>query len=82
MQDRELWVVFEMSVRGQPSGRHAVCPQSEWAAMQSGGHRLVQDCIGSEGLAERLARGTSGDTVARVHRRSALEPTAATPQLG
>jgi hypothetical protein len=43
----------------------AVCEQGEWDAMQKaepGVRLLVRGRIGSEEEAEKLARGTSGDT--------------------
>jgi hypothetical protein len=59
-----LWVVYKMTVRGNPDGMKAVCEQSEWDAMelaQPGYHTLIQAGIANEAEAERLARGTSGD---------------------
>jgi hypothetical protein len=63
------WVVYQMTVSGQPSGRNAVCEQAEWDAMEAerpGYHTLVRAGIPTEGEAERLARGTSGDVKPRV----------------
>jgi len=63
------WVVYRTPIRGQPSGVNAVCEQSEWEAMEKdrpGYHTLIQAGIPSEGEAERLARGKSGDAVPRV----------------
>jgi hypothetical protein len=61
-----LWVVYQVSLRGKPGGEmNVVCQQGEWDAMESaqpGQCTLVQDGITSEGEAERLARGTSGDS--------------------
>ena len=54
-----LWVVYRMTIHGKASGMNAVCPQSEWEAMeraQPGYHTLVQTGITNEGEAERLAR--------------------------
>jgi hypothetical protein len=47
---------------------NAVCDQSEWYEMewaQRGHHKLIQAGIANEGEAERLARGTAGDTPKR-----------------
>jgi hypothetical protein len=63
------WVVYQMTISGQPSGRNAVCEQAEWDAMEAdrpGYHTLVRAGIPTEGEAERLARGTSGDVKPRV----------------
>jgi hypothetical protein len=62
------WVVYRVAVRGQDVPANAVCEQSEWDAMERerpGQHILVQAGITSEGEAERMARGTSGDPVKR-----------------
>ena len=67
------WVVYLMTVHGKPSGMNAVCEQGEWEAMERaapGYHTLVRSGIASESEAERLARGTSGDSKPRLTRRS------------
>jgi hypothetical protein len=59
------WVVYRMTIRGCPDGMNAVCSQAEWDAMQRakpGEHTLIRAGITNEGEAERLARGTAGDT--------------------
>jgi hypothetical protein len=62
------WVVYRVTLparHGEPAGVNAVCPQAEWDAMElarPGYHTLVQEGIATESEAERLARGTSGDT--------------------
>jgi hypothetical protein len=65
----EVWVVYQSAIKGQPSGPNAVCDQGEWEAMEAvapGLNRLIRGGITSEGEAERLARGTSGDPVPRT----------------
>lgn len=57
------WVVYK-----QPDGTNAMCEQSDWDAMERakpGYHTLIKAGITNEGEAERLARGTSGDSVPR-----------------
>ena len=52
---------------------NAVCEQREWDALESakpGQYQLIQKDIASEGAAERLARGTSGDPVKRQSRET------------
>jgi hypothetical protein len=64
----ESWVVYRMTLHGKKDGGRAVCEQSEWDAMElasPGYHALISGGITSEGEAERLARGTSGDPVQR-----------------
>jgi len=59
------WVVYAMTLHNHQDGMRAVCEQTEWDEMEKarpGYHKLVQSGITSEGEAERLARGTSGDT--------------------
>lgn len=80
----ESWVVYQSAVRGQPTGPNAVCGQAEWEALEAkapGANRLIRSGIRSEGEAERLARGTSGDPVPRVPRGTARVIPAA-PQPG
>ena len=65
------WVVYRMTFRAQDVPVNAVCEQTEWAAMLAAHPDrlvLVRSGIRSEGEAERLARGTSGDPVPRVFR--------------
>jgi len=65
------WVVYQAAVKGQPTGPHAVCEQAAWDALEAatpGHNRLIRAGIPSEGEAERLARGTSGDPVPRATR--------------
>lgn len=69
----ETWVVYQSAVKGEPTGPNAVCEADEWAALERlnpGHNRLIQSGISSEAVAERIARGTSGDTVPRVPRLS------------
>jgi hypothetical protein len=62
------WVVYRTPFNGNTTGLNAVCEQAEWEAMEAirpGFRTLVKAGIRTEGEAERLARGTSGDPVAR-----------------
>ena len=68
-EKKVLWVVYQTTLRGK-QGKSAtmnvICEQGEWDAMelaQPGHHTLVQAGITSEGEAERLARGSSGDAL-------------------
>jgi hypothetical protein len=61
------WVVYRMILHNNTS-MNAMCSQSEWDAMElakPGLHTLIRSGIASEGEAERLARGTSGDPKSR-----------------
>jgi hypothetical protein len=58
------WVVYAAPVYQQTGGMHGVCKQEVWDAMnraQPGFYTLVQEGITSEGEAEQLVRGPSGD---------------------
>ena len=60
-----LWVVYEIGATDKLQGRNVVCEQDEWDALelaQPGKHKLIKTGIANEGEAERLARGTSGDS--------------------
>jgi hypothetical protein len=75
------WVVYRVTIKGQADGPNAVCEQAEWEAMERdrpGLHTLVRAGIASEGEAERLARGTSGDPAPRAARTAAPGPPAGT----
>ena len=68
------WVIYQAVVNGAVTGPKGVCEQAEWEAMERakpGGTWLVQSGIADEGVAERLARGTSGDPKPRVTRETA-----------
>ena len=69
-QQIESWVIYQMVSKGVAAGAHAVCEQVEWDAMERqwpGRQFLIQAGIDSEGVAERLARGTSGDPLPRQY---------------
>jgi len=72
----ESWVIYQMIDRGGTvSGSNAVCEQAEWEEMERkkpGAQSLVQCGIATEGVAERLARGTSGDPKPKVTRKTAV----------
>jgi hypothetical protein len=60
----ELWVVYRMLARGCPDGLRGVCPQDEWEDLiraLPGRLTLIQEHMSSEGQAEQLARGRSGE---------------------
>src|SRR5262249_25033831 len=78
----ELWVVYKMTLHNKQVGVNAICEQGEWDAMERarpGYHTLVQAGITNEGEAERLARGTSGDSVKRPSREAALAQPSGSP---
>jgi len=59
------WVVYRMTNPKQTSTGNVVCEQSEWEAMElarPGYHILLHTGIKTEQEAEKLARGTAGDT--------------------
>jgi hypothetical protein len=59
------WVVYQIGTREKTAGLNAVCEQSEWDAMElarPGYHTIIRGGIPHEAEAERMARGTSGDT--------------------
>jgi hypothetical protein len=65
------WVVYQKAIQGE-TAVNAVCEQAEWDAMERdcpGRHTLLQAGIASEPEAERLARGTAGDSPIRLPRR-------------
>jgi hypothetical protein len=72
----EQWAVYE-AIQGKAVGIRSVCTDSEWQALElthPGLNMLVQKGIASEADAEKLARGTSGDPVAKRGQRPASRP--------
>jgi hypothetical protein len=65
----EAWVVYQQVGKdGVIVGPRCVCEEGEWAAMERclpGRQRAIQSGIDNEGVAERLARGKSGDPIPR-----------------
>ena len=71
------WVVYRTVVRGEVTGPTGVCEQAELDEMERlrpGSTFVVQAGIADEGVAERLARGTSGDAKPRLTRETAARP--------
>ena len=67
----ESWVIYQSVAKGVAGGAHGVCGKAEWDEMERawpGRQVLIQSGIGNEAVAERLARGTSGDPVPRISR--------------
>jgi hypothetical protein len=59
------WVVYRMRINGNAVGGNVVCEQREWDAIESarpGYHTLLHAGLKTEQEAEKLARGTAGDT--------------------
>jgi hypothetical protein len=62
------WVVYRMTMPKQAIGGNVVCEQSEWDALElarPGYHTLLHSGIKTEQEAEKLARGTAGDSFGR-----------------
>lgn len=61
------WVVYE-TVAGPHAGRRFVCTEDEWRVVEArdrSTNRIVKEGIVDENQAEKLARGTSGDSKSR-----------------
>ncbi len=68
-QPEETWVIYRAITMGEATGPQAVCGQLDWEKLERerpGAHALVKGGIANEGEAERLARGTSGDSKPRA----------------
>jgi hypothetical protein len=59
-------VIYRAVVQGVATGPNGVCEQAEWEEMER-----AKPGIADEAVAERLARGTSGDPVPRITRGTA-----------
>jgi hypothetical protein len=69
----ESWVIYQAVSKGFVGGPNLVCEQDEWDVLERlrpGAQSLIQRGIATEGIAERLARGTSGDPKPRVTRET------------
>jgi hypothetical protein len=67
-----LWVVYAIGAAGKLQGMNVICEQDEWDALelaQPGKHKLIRTGIANEGEAERVARGTSGDSRNSTHKK-------------
>ena len=71
------WVVYRMRINGKEVGGYVVCEQREWDAIESarpGYHTLLHAGLKTEQEAEKLARGTAGDTFRKGAMRNANVP--------
>jgi len=62
------WVVYRMMQKGNAVGGNVVCSQREWDIIEAsnpGYHTLLHSGLKTEQEAEKLARGTAGDTLPR-----------------
>jgi hypothetical protein len=65
------WVVYRMTLHGNAVGGNVVCEQREWDTIERarpGYHTLLHSGLKTEQEAERLARGTAGETLPRKPR--------------
>jgi hypothetical protein len=68
IEECHSWVVYRMTLTKGAFGGNVVCEQKEWDALeraQPGFHTLIRAGIATEQEAEKLARGTAGDTPQR-----------------
>lgn len=68
LEQEQSWVIYQVVNKGVVTGPNFVCEKDEWEAMERlrpGAQSVVQMWITSEGVAERLARGTAGDPIPR-----------------
>ena len=59
------WVVYRMTLHGNAVGGNVVCEQREWEVLEAtrpGYHTLLHSGVKTEQEAEKLARGTAGET--------------------
>ena len=68
IEECHAYVVYRMTLSKGAVGGNVVCEQREWDALElarPGFHTLVRAGIATEQEAEKLARGTAGDTPIR-----------------
>ena len=59
------WVVYKMTMPKNMIGGNVVCEQREWEVLEAsrpGYHTLLHSGLKTEQEAEKLARGTAGET--------------------
>jgi hypothetical protein len=67
------WVVYRMTLHGNAVGGNVVCEQREWElieAQRPGYHTLLHTGLKTEQEAEKLARGTAGETPPRAKKKA------------
>jgi hypothetical protein len=77
MAKSEGWAVYWMPMKAGEEPVRAICAQAEWEAMdraKPGYYTLIQGNMPSEGQAERLARGKSGETPPRGTKAATERP--------
>ena len=75
------WVVYRMTMPKNAIGGNVVCEQREWDAIeaaQPGYHTLLHTGLKTEQEAEKLARGTAGESKPRGHKKQVTPPLLAT----
>lgn len=63
------WVVYRMTLSKNVVGGNVVCEQREWDVIEAsrpGYHTLLHTGLKTEQEAEKLARGTAGDSYGRA----------------
>jgi hypothetical protein len=76
------WVVYRMTLHGGAVAGNVVCEQREWDVLENtrpGFHTLLHTGIKTEQEAEKLARGTAGETPPRGARKKPAAAAAAAP---
>jgi hypothetical protein len=75
------WVVYRMTMPKNAIGGNVVCEQREWDQMEAkrpGYHTLLHTGLRTEQEAEKLARGTAGESRPRGDKKPAIPPLFAT----
>jgi len=76
------WVVYRMTLHGSAVGGNVVCEQREWDVIEAarpGYHTLLHTGLKTEQEAEKLARGTAGETPPRAPKKKAPVAEGPTP---
>ena len=69
------WVVYKMTMPKNMIGGNVVCEQREWETLEAirpGFHTLLHAGLKTEQEAEKLARGTAGETRSRKLKKAPL----------
>ncbi len=74
------WVVYRMTMPKNVIGGNVVCEQREWDVIEAtrpGYHTLLYSGLKTEQEAEKLARGTAGETPPRGSKKAVAPETPA-----
>ena len=77
------WVVYRMTLHSGATAGNVVCEQREWEVLdrlRPGFHTLLHSGLKTEQEAEKLARGSAGETRPKPPRKKRTPPASPVPR--